>query len=329
MSRASIAVLIAAMIALTTMGLRAETYLDRESAAENPDFQVQGEYAGTFAGENDRATVGLQVAARGDGHFTALVYPGGLPGDGWNERDPLEGETSRDSAGEIVFTFGPYSAKFDEDAFEVIHSERGSVGRLESVQRESPTAGKQPPDGAVVLFDGSSVDAFRDGARMTEDGLLIEGAISRVEFEDARIHIEYRLPLMPMADGQHRANSGAYVQNRYEVQILESFGELPSINGHASLYNEREPDLNMSYPPLQWQTLDIDFTAPRFDENGEKTANARFTVRHNGVVVHDDVELPHGTGAGQARGEGGPGPLHLQDHGDPVRFRNVWIVIDD
>ena len=110
------------------------------------------------------------------------------------------------------------------------------------------------------------------------------------------------------------------------MQILDSFAEPPTVNGAASLYREKAASLNMSFPPLTWQSYDILFRAPRFDEAGEKTENARFTVFHNGIKVHDALELPHGTGAGKQRGEGGPGPILFQNHSDPVRFRNLWIV---
>lgn len=330
MTRMILPSLACALLAFVAVSFcQAEAYVDPAMAAEHPDFPVQGEYVGEFEGEDGRAKVGFQVRALGDGRFTGLVYPGGLPGDGWDrETEPLPGETSRDDDGNVIFTYGPYTARYNEESFAVIHADRGKVGELDRVERESPTAGAEPPEDATVLFDGSSVDAFRDGARMTDDGLLMEGALSKLEFEDATIHVEYRVPFMPDADSQARANSGVYIQNRYEVQILDSFGELPTMAGNAALYREKPVDVNMSYPPLRWQTYDIEFTAPHFDDDGNKTANARFTVKHNGVVVHDDVELPSGTGAGKQRGEGGPGPLLLQDHTDPVRFRNVWIVTD-
>ncbi|MEX2673545.1 MAG: DUF1080 domain-containing protein [Phycisphaeraceae bacterium] len=306
---------------------QAKAYVDAEEAAEHPDFAVQGEYVGTYVGEDGEARVGLQVRTSGDGGFTALAYPGGLPGEGWTGDEPLPSKTTRDADENVSLPFGPYAARFEGDSFVVSNAAGSDVGKLEPVFRESPNAGKKAPEGAIVLFDGSNVDQLRDG-RMTEDGLLIEGATSLLEFEDATIHLEFKIPFMPDGSAENRANSGVYIQNRYEVQILDTFGQLPPKNGMAALYRQRAADLNMTFPPLQWQTYDIKFTAPRFDETGEKTANARFTVIHNGVVVHDDVELPHGTGAGQARGEGGPGPLHLQDHGAPVRYRNVWIRQD-
>lgn len=141
-----------------------------------------------------------------------------------------------------------------------------------------------------------------------------------------RLHLEAKLGFMPNAPDQQRTNSGIYIQNRYEVQILDSFALPVAVNGNASLYNEVEPIENMTFPPLTWQTYDIWFRAPRFDETGEKTENTRVTVYLNGVRVIDDEGLEQGTGRGGQFEEVPEAELYLQDHTGPVRFRNVWIV---
>jgi len=142
-----------------------------------------------------------------------------------------------------------------------------------------------------------------------------------------RLHLEFLLPYMPHARGQGRANSGVYVQSRYEIQILDSFGQEGAFNECGALYRERKPDLNMCLPPLTWQTYDIWFRGPRFGADAQKTENARFTVSLNGVPVQNDVELASGTGAGKRIGEGpNPLPTKLQNHSNPVRFRNIWLV---
>jgi hypothetical protein len=140
------------------------------------------------------------------------------------------------------------------------------------------------------------------------------------------LHLEFRLPFKPNAKWQHRGNSGIYIQNRYEVQLLDSFGQPAKDRGCGALYDMKAPQVNMTFPPLTWQTYDIEFQGPEFNDAGEKTEKARITVRHNGVVIHDDVALPHGTGAGKKRGEVEAGPIVLQDHNNPVRFRNIWLV---
>ena len=175
------------------------------------------------------------------------------------------------------------------------------------------------------MFDGKTADNFK-GGRMTEDGLLIEGATSKQKFGDFKLHIEFRLPYKPAARGQGRGNSGVYMQGRYEVQVLDSFGLEGKRNECGGIYSIKDPDVNMCLPPLSWQTYDVDFTAAKFDASGKKVKDAHMTVRHNGVVIHKDVKLPKRTTAAPVREGKDPGPLYLQSHGNPVRFRNIWIV---
>ena len=157
---------------------------------------------------------------------------------------------------------------------------------------------------------------------MTEDGLLMEGADVRPMFQDFNLHLEFMLPYMPAARDQGRANSGVYLQSRYEVQILDSFAMEPRNNGCGGLYRFREPDVNMCFPPLVWQTYDVVFTAPRWAADGKKLKCARISVWHNGVKIHRDLELSNKTGAGKPE-EPTLLPIRLQNHGNPVRFRNI------
>ena len=197
-------------------------------------------------------------------------------------------------------------------------------GALKKTVRKSPTLGAKPPEGAVVLFDGSSAEHFK-GGELTEDKHLLAGCESLRKFGDHTFHVEFRTPFKPAARGQARGNSGVYLQSRYEVQVLDSFGLDGKNNECGGIYSISEPAVNMCYPPLTWQTYDVTFTAARYDENGKKTRNARATVRHNGVVIHDDLELPKGT-AGKLPEGPEPQGLYLQGHGNPVVFRNVWVV---
>jgi hypothetical protein len=149
-------------------------------------------------------------------------------------------------------------------------------------------------------------------------------AISRAEFGDHQIHLEFRCPHMPDKQGQARGNSGVYVQGRYEVQVLDTYGLPAADNGCGGIYSISKPLVNASRPPGEWQTYDIVFRAPRFDGD-ELTEKARITVIHNGLVIHNNLELTNTTPGGIDREITRTGPLLLQDHGDPVRYRNVWV----
>jgi hypothetical protein len=127
--------------------------------------------------------------------------------------------------------------------------------------------------------------------------------------------------------GASSANSGVYHQDRYEVQVLDSFGLKGENNECGGIYTISAPKVNMCFPPLQWQTYDVDFTAAKFDAQGQRTAPARITVRHNGVLIQDNVELPRTTASsGFKTITDTPGPFQLQEHGNPVYYRNIWVV---
>ena len=203
-----------------------------------------------------------------------------------------------------------------------------------------PTLGAKPPAGAVVLFDGKNLDAWAKKAGkdwLKEDGpakwKLVEGGavevvpasdclISHKKFGDVSLHAEFRTLGAP-------TNSGIYFQTRYEVDISETFGRTDG-NPCGNLGNCTPrgtlPKARASRPPLAWQTLDVEFRAPRFDATGRKIAKARATVRLNGVALYDDQELDPPTGAAGRLGEAPTGPLMFQEHGMPVQFRNIWLV---
>ncbi len=272
----------------------ADVYDSPEAAKADPDFQRQGEY------KKDGS--GIQVVAQGEGNFTVVIYTGGLPGDGWNGRDKQNIEANADDVADLTEGY-------------------------QRIERQSPTIGAAPPEGAVVLFDGTQISVdehWEKGARLTDDGLLMEGITSKDKFQDFRIHAEFRTPFMPKARGQGRGNSGLYYQGRYETQILDSFGLEGKDNETGGIYEIQSPNLNMCFPPLTWQTYDAEFKAARF-ENGEKVSNATLTVRLNGVTVHSSVELPRGTRAAPVKEGPEPGPIYFQNHGNPVRFRNIWV----
>lgn len=297
------------------------------STEADADFPFVGEYVGDVdsrrGGGWQRTHIGLQVAALGDGRFEATEYLGGLPGAGWDRRDRVT-LVGRREGNQVRIDADPVDILLDGLTGRVGEPNRTSVyGTVRRIRRVSPTLGQRPPRGAVILFDGHDTDRFAS-ATLAENGLLTQGAETAAPYAGFDIHVEFLLPYMPAAAGQSRANSGVYLQRRYEVQILDSFGDDPVFDNAAALYRTKPADLNMSFPPLVWQTYDIAFRPAVFDGD-RKTANARVTVRHNGVIVQNDYEIPSKTGAGKPEGPE-PMPILLQDHGNPVRFRNVWLV---
>ena len=288
------------------------------------DFFLQGEYVGFLHADSRTAATGLQVVALGSGKFQAVEYPGGLPGNGWDRSARRKFEGRIVSPGIAVLRGDARQLTLRRRWADIQDASGKSLGRLEKIVRLSRTLRAPPPPGARVLFSGRDARQFAKGV-VTADHLLVAGADTCLPFGDFTLHLEFRTPYMPRARGQGRGNSGVYIQERYEVQVLDSFGLDGTDNECGSLYRQRAPVMNMSFPPLSWQTYDVDFSAARFDATGKKTRNARITVRQNGVIVQNDVEITSKTGAGAAEGPD-PRPIKLQDHGNPVHFRNIWIV---
>jgi len=324
MMRNSVACLLLSLVASQYSAAQRPVYTDPHQV--DADFAYQGEYAGTVTTQEGDIRLGVQVIALGKGQFRAVAHIGGLPGNGPNAKEEYQADGTL-KEGVVTFSSEQATASIADSMMTLKDPSGSTLGTLKKVARRSPTLGKAPPSDATVLFDASSAKAFENG-RMTEDGLLMPGTTSKQTFADHHLHIEFRVPYQPQDRGQGRGNSGVYLQGRYEVQILDSFGLEGRNNECGGIYERRDPDLNMCYPPLSWQTYDIDFTAARYDESGRLTANARLTVRHNGVVIHDDFELPSDapTRAAPVKAGPSPGPVYLQDHGCPVRFRNIWIV---
>lgn len=295
-----------------------------DPAAAGVDFAVQGEYSGELETQDGKLKHGVQVIALGEGKFRAVAYRGGLPGDGWDQsREAISAEGSLKD-GVAVFMGEHARGEIKDGVLAVTANSGEKLGDLKKVERKSPTLGAKPPAGAVVLFDGTNTEAW-EGGKITKDGLLEVGTRSKQSFGSCQLHLEFRTPFMPTASGQARGNSGVYVEDTYEFQVLDSFGLEGKDNECGGLYSIKAPRVNMCYPPLSWQTYDFDFTAPKFDAAGKKTANARVTLKHNGVLIYDGFELPQQTPGGRGK-EGPTGPIALQNHGNPVNYRNIWLV---
>lgn len=186
-----------------------------------------------------------------------------------------------------------------------------------------------------ILFDGTNTDMWRTREgnpinwKINDDGsmtVVSEDIVSTVKFGDAHIHVEWKEPDMPDCTGQAKGNSGVYIHGCYELQVLDSYGvENPKSNDCGGIYCMYAPRVNACKPALEWQTYDIYLRAPRYNEKGEMTECARATIIQNGICVQNNIMLHQATPGGITEGPVKEGPLMLQDHTNPVSFRNVWV----
>jgi|ETNmetMinimDraft_35_1059890.scaffolds.fasta_scaffold65712_2 hypothetical protein len=328
---------------------KAKVWKSADDSTLPADFKFQGEYSGEIAGGDK---LGCQVISLNNGDFHAVVYPGGLPGDGWDGKNKIqlagkvEGETVKlvPASGNRRYLAGP-SAQFSATSKFPSEGHKAYTGtligdtisgttddkktfELKKAVRKSPTLGAKPPAGAVVLFDGTNKDAF-SGGRLDEKTKLLntDGRDIRTKkkFQNYTMHVEFMLPYRPGARGQGRGNSGFYQVDHYEVQVLDSFGLEGKNNECGGIYKNAGPKVNMCFPPLTWQTYDVDFTNAVV-VNGKKEKKAVITLRHNGVIVHDKVKVKGPTGGSRREPEGTPGPIKFQGHGNPLQYRNIWIL---
>jgi hypothetical protein len=276
------------------------------SAAEaGPDFLIQGEYEGSAG---DKGKYGAQVVAKGDGKFEVYFLAGGLPGAGWDTKTRTKAAATT-ADGKVILSGGDWSGNISASGLAGKMS-TGETFSLKKVTRQSPTVGAKPPEGALVLFDGKSADEWENG-KLVENDLLFCGTRSKKKVSTGKLHIEFRTPYMPKSGGQGRGNSGVYILGK-EIQVLDSFGLTGEKNECGAFYGAQKPAVNMCLPPLTWQTYDVEI------KKGDKPEELLATVLHNGVVVHENFVIKGSADK--------PATINLQNHGNPVAYRNIWFV---
>lgn len=295
------------------------------------DYRIQGEYFGKVETVDP---VGVQVKALGGGRFRASWLAGGLPGAGWDGSAPGPAEGVLDTAVGADFTGASFTARIDTGGLTC--SGRTRDGRLFSFnkhERRSPDEGAPPPPGALALFSGDGTGAFRPGTADMDVRNLLEplgaGAITTRAFSDFTLHLEFRVPFMPQRGDAQRGQGGVFLQNRHELEILDSFGNpgdtgMPARHACGAFPHLAAPAVPMAFPPLAWQTYRIEFTAARY-QDAHLLEPARATVWWNGVRVHAGLPLVLPSAGGDSLGPQ-PGPLRFPATGDPVYYRNIWIL---
>jgi hypothetical protein len=330
LTRFPMLIAIAVLVAGSAHSNEAATYADSIGP-------FAGDWEGLWSsGEDKHPWIGAQVIALGGDEYeivlTRKLYA----------RAPLfKNVQARVKNGALFFNDGEYYGTIERDAFTGGRlGEKPGEFKLERFTLSPDTLGTKPPEDAIVLFDGSNLDEWKQSATGKTWDILPEGVLQANPkvgyletvrtFADAKLHIEFRLPFLPDKRGQSRANSGVFLQRFFEVQILDSYGLPGYWNECGAIYQISAPRVNMCAPPLQWQSFDIEFRAARHDQDGNLVENPRMTVIHNGVPVQTDIEMPRGTSGSAEKPPVAPPKdpesIRLQAHGNEVQFRNIWIV---
>ena len=301
------------------------------------DDKVMGVYEGAFDGGGwDGKTIRAQVRAESKFAQTAVIKIGDgtqevrveVPGKGREGRFTFTGAVDLGALGGKAEVSGKIAGETFTGA---IKTKKEAAFTLKRTFPEPPTRGMAAPEGAVALYDGTNLDQHwnliphwcpqPDGSVQ----ICNTNLQTKEEFGSGLYHIEFMTPFLPEERGQGRGNSGCYILGRYEVQVLDNFGWEPKDNLCGGIYQKAVPITSACLPPEEWQTYDIEIQAPKFDGAGVKTSDAVITVRHNGILIHDKVVLPSVTPGGVSDQDAAKGPLFFQDHGNTVKFRNIWF----
>lgn len=296
-----------------------------------------------FLGDWQGEGLVAQVIPRGGGKYQI-----NLLAEFDTRSDPLAVVDARADGDAVRFDKDGWTGRLEGERFTGTRPVDGKPAafELKHVVRQSPRLGAKPPEGAVVLFDGSNFDQWQvRGAKDATEPIVWElcddfmrvaptgGAegpkqsiVTRKPFGDFRLHLEFRLPLMADKTGQARANGGLVFEDYkwHEVQILDSYGLEGLDNECGGIYKIAAPAVNMCRPPLMWQTYDVEYHASKYDASGKRIRPARISVNHNGKPIHTDVELP--PAESKKRQGVVVGRILLHYHHNPIEYRNIWLV---
>ncbi len=292
-----------------------------------------GDWVGQFTSvETKNPKIAAQIYALGDGMYQINIVP-----ELFMRCPPFAKMEVERIGGKLVFDAAGYKGTVSGNTFVGSRDEKNAPFEMTKYTHVSPTLGAKPPRGAIVLFDGKNFDKWQDATdwRVLDNGVAMVTPTAKLlaskdTFKDLELHVEFRLPNMPKARGQARGNSGVFVQDVYEVQVLDSYGLEGYYNECGALYKVSAPYVNACAPPLHWQTYDITFRAARFDSAGKLLENPRMTVLHNGIAIQNNQEISflttHSAAIRSKPHPKEPGRVTLQSHKNYVQFRNIWVV---
>lgn len=326
-------VLLAAIYAAVFMPNARAQRSEAEFYPESPD-PFTGNWRGRWSGDVDvDPDIAAQVIARGRGKYlirlTSKLF---MRSTLWAL---VEGKVND---GVLKFDGDGYKGEIRDGKFIGRRSSGQDTFSMSRIFYSPPTLGAAPPDNAEILFDGTNFDAWEGaGGWVPVDGNAMmvtpdaSDLVSKKKYKDVQLHVEFRLPFMPKERGQARGNSGVFVQDVYEIQVLDSFGLEGYYDECGALYKVSPPRVNACLPPTEWQTYDITYRAARFNDDGTVKSYPRMTVLHNGFVIQQDQEIPQITAWKEEERlqppPAEPGAIKLQSHRSHyVQFRNIWVV---
>lgn len=336
----------AAMFAFAAVNAQEYTSLkqiEEQSAEDWIDYQAQGEYLY----QKGDMRFAVQVIALGKGKFDFVGYPGGFPGEGWIAKRVKVFYSGAREGKVVTAPCTSFQILAQGDAIlplpeknvgskAILDVEKktidfvapdGGIRTAYKVERPNPALGAKAPEGATVLFDGKTVN-LKEGYKLNEEDGTVWAEFFTNTFEPDtpyHLHIEFLTTFRPNDRGQGRSNSGVYIAEAYECQVLDSFGLKGLNNECGGIYQAAAPAFNACRPPLTWQAYDIYFTPAKWAD-GKKVENARVTIKQNGQEIYKDLELKSNTPGckgepqqGEARG------VYCQGHGNHVQYRNIWV----